>query len=64
MHPTPDEIGFDLHDGKTMNTEGNGPIDPEDPKLIFSLSRRANAFMEKQVEARRYPWRQQGTATN
>lgn len=53
MHRTPDEIGFDVHDGETGNIDGNGPIDPEDPKLIFSLSRRANTFMKEQVEADR-----------
>ena len=53
MHRTPDELGFDVHDGETGNIDGNGDFDPEDPKLIFSLSRRANDFMEAQVKADR-----------
>ncbi|MCZ6671359.1 MAG: sulfatase-like hydrolase/transferase [Verrucomicrobia bacterium] len=53
MHRTPDELGFDVHDGETGNINGNGEEDPEDPKLIFSLSRRANTFMEEQVQAGR-----------
>ena len=53
MHRTPDELGFDVHDGETGNQQGNGDFDPEDPKLIFSLSRRANKFMEEQVNAGR-----------
>ena len=47
---SPSELGFDVHDGKKMNADGNSP-DPDDPKLIFDLSRRSNAFMEAQVEA-------------
>lgn len=50
MHRTPDELGFDVHDGETGNQNGNAEFDPEDPKLIFSLSRRANQFMEEQVK--------------
>jgi arylsulfatase A-like enzyme len=53
MHRTPNELGFDVHDGETGNIDGNGDFDPEDPKLIFSLSRRANDFMEDQVKADR-----------
>ncbi|MEX0324238.1 MAG: sulfatase-like hydrolase/transferase [Puniceicoccaceae bacterium] len=47
---TPGELGYDLHDGMTKNQEGNSE-DPEDPKKIFDLSRRANAFIEEQVNA-------------
>lgn len=53
MHRTPNELGFDVHDGETGNQNGNAEFDPEDPKLIFSLSRRANTFMEDQVKADR-----------
>jgi arylsulfatase A len=47
---SPEELGYDVHDGMTMNVEGN-TSDPNDPKLIFDLSRRNNAFMEEQVKA-------------
>lgn len=47
---SPSELGFDVHDGKKMNQDGNS-TDPDDPKLIFDLSRRSNAFMEAQVKA-------------
>jgi len=47
---SPSELGFDVHDGKKMNQDGNS-TDPDDPKLIFDLSRRSNAFMEEQVKA-------------
>lgn len=50
---SPDELGYDVHDGKTGNSDGNGTVVPDDPKKIFSLSRRANEFMEEQVEAGR-----------
>jgi arylsulfatase A len=53
MHRTPDELGYDVHDGETGNEDGNGDFDPEDPKLIYSLSRRANDFMEEQVKDKR-----------
>ncbi len=48
---SPDELGYDVHDGPTGNGEGNRDTDPDDPKRIFSLSRRANEFMESQVQA-------------
>ena len=45
---TPESMGYDVSDGITMNEDGDSR-DPEDPKLSFSITRRANAFMEKQV---------------
>ena len=49
---TPDQLGYDVHDGPNGNATGNSK-DPEDPKKIFELSRKANEFMAKQVEAGR-----------
>jgi arylsulfatase A-like enzyme len=52
---TPEEMGYDLSDGLTGNSTGGGksniewPVALEDPKLIFSLTRRAGEFMENQV---------------
>ena len=46
---TPESMGYDLSDGITMNADGDSR-DPEDPKQSFSLTRRANAFMETQVK--------------
>jgi arylsulfatase A len=61
--PHPDEVGYDVHTGATDNPEGNVlkrrnrvtkengiPLPPDDPKRIFSLSRKACDFMEEQVE--------------
>lgn len=52
IEQTPGEMGYDVHDGNKMNSDGNSD-DPEDPKLIFDLSRRSAAFMEDQVNAGR-----------
>jgi arylsulfatase A-like enzyme len=46
---TPASMGYDVSDGITMNEDGDSR-DPEDPKLSFSITRRANAFMETQVK--------------
>jgi arylsulfatase A-like enzyme len=46
----PDELGYDVSDGAGGNTGGNSD-DPADPKLIFSLTKKGNEFMEKQVKA-------------
>ena len=46
---TPESMGYDVSDGITMNEDGDSRH-PEDPKLSFSITRRANAFMEKQVK--------------
>ncbi len=54
---TPEEMGYDFSDGLTGNNTGGGkknvewPVALEDPKLIFSLTERAGAFMEQQVKA-------------
>ena len=53
MLQSPDELGFDVNDGETGNSDGNDASDPDDPKKIFSLSRRANEFMQAQVQADR-----------
>ncbi len=58
MGTTPEEAGFDESDGSTTNMTGGMPIPmeergqtvaKEDPKLAFSLTARATAFMERQV---------------
>ncbi|MFC1600846.1 sulfatase [Candidatus Sumerlaeota bacterium] len=62
--PHPDEVGYDVNTGATGNAEGNmlklgdrkngvkpTPLPPDDPKRIFSLSRKACDFMSEQVEA-------------
>jgi arylsulfatase A-like enzyme len=52
---TPEEMGYDFSDGLTGNSTGGGksniewPVALQDPKLIFSLTRRAGEFMENQV---------------
>lgn len=51
--PTPPEaFGYDASDGVTQNEDGDSP-DPDDPKRSFSLTRRAQIFMEQQVKAGR-----------
>ena len=58
MGATPEEVGFDESDGPTTNRDGGCPQDMEergktevndDPKLTTSMTRRAVAFLEKQV---------------
>ena len=46
---TPESMGYDLSDGITMNEDGDSR-DPDDPKLSFSVTRRAQGYMEKQVK--------------
>ncbi len=46
---TPESMGYDASDGITMNEDGDSR-DPEDPKQSFGLTRRAKAYMEKQVK--------------
>ncbi len=61
FHPrSPEHAGFDSSDGNTNNGEGDylvvkdkTPMPEDDPKRIFSVTRRANEFMEKQVAADR-----------
>ena len=40
---SPEEIGYDISDGKTMNGEGNSK-DPLDPKLVFSMAKKASFY--------------------
>jgi len=61
FHPrSPEHAGYDESDGNTNNGEGDylivkkkTPLPEDDPKRIFSVTRRANDFMEKQVAASR-----------
>lgn len=46
---TPESFGYDASDGITQNADGDSS-DPEDPKQSFGITRRARAFMEKQVK--------------
>jgi len=46
---TPESMGYDVSDGITRNEDGDSK-DPSDPKLSFSLTRRAQSYMEKQVK--------------
>ena len=46
----PEDIGYDVSNGQTMNGEGNSK-DPKDPKLLFSMAKDAVGFMEIQVKA-------------
>ena len=50
---SPDACGYDVSDGRTNNREGDTSTDPEDPKRVLDLTRRAIAFMEEQGEAGR-----------
>jgi len=58
---TPEEAGYDVSDGRTDNWHGdwrkvNGekkPLPADDPKRIFSVTKRANNFMEEQFKADR-----------
>jgi arylsulfatase A len=62
--PHPDEVGYDVNTGATDNPEGNFlkrgdrktktkpiPLPADDPKRIFSLSRKACEFLDEQVKA-------------
>jgi len=44
------ELGYD--EGTAGGNRTGNSKDPDDPKLIFSLSKQANAFIEKQVKAK------------
>lgn len=58
---TPEEAGFDVSDGRTDNWHGDWRtvggqkqvLPADDPKRIFSVTKLANDFMQKQVEAGR-----------
>ena len=62
MGASPEEVGYDESDGLTTNRDGGNSQatdrwqafkEKEDPKLTFSVTRRANDFMERQTEAGR-----------
>jgi|TARA_B100002003_G_C14145021_1_gene550523 arylsulfatase A-like enzyme len=46
----PANHGFDVHDGETGNG-GPGQFEDPNPKDIYGMTKRANAFMEKQAKA-------------
>ncbi|MEI8342503.1 MAG: sulfatase-like hydrolase/transferase, partial [Verrucomicrobiota bacterium] len=46
---TPESMGYDVSDGITMNEDGDS-TDLMDPKLSFSITRRAKEFMATQVK--------------
>jgi arylsulfatase A-like enzyme len=46
---SPEAAGYDVSDGTTDNNDGDS-TDPEDPKLMFSMTRRGMTFMAKQVQ--------------
>ena len=59
MKRDPEDLGYDHSDGSAGNGDGNVYSDEngerrnwpdDDPKQIFSLTRRTNAFMEQQVK--------------
>ena len=58
---TPQAAGYDVSDGRTDNWHGNWrnvngektPLSVNDPKRIFSVTKRANNFMEQQFKAGR-----------
>ncbi len=45
---SPEAAGYDLSDGTTDNNDGDS-TDPNNPKLMFSMTKRGMAFMEQQV---------------
>jgi arylsulfatase A-like enzyme len=52
---SPEQMGYDISDGITGNNTGGGkgsggPSAKNDPKLIQSLTKRANDFMKKQAQ--------------
>lgn len=59
FHPRPPaHAKYDYSDGNTNNGEGDyssvkdrTPLPPDDPKRIFSITRRAHEFMEEQVKS-------------
>lgn len=52
MRGSPEDEGYDVHDGNTTNKPGNSGI-RGDPKLMFSITEKAIGFMEEQVEAKK-----------
>jgi len=60
QQPYPENAGYDRTDGNTNNYHGDWrslkdkrPVPLDDPKQIFSLTKRANKFIEDQVKAKR-----------
>lgn len=60
MNRSPQDLGYDQSDGLTGSFEGDWfsrehqrLLSKDDPKRIFSLTKRANAFMEEQVREKR-----------
>jgi len=45
---TPEDIGYDVSDGKMGNAQSK---DPADPKMTISLAKKATAFLEEQASA-------------
>ncbi|MEX0988375.1 MAG: sulfatase [Bacteroidales bacterium] len=52
MRGHPDDEGYIANDGPTTNKEGNSRI-ADDPKLMFSVTKKGIEFMEDQVKARK-----------
>ena len=48
---SPETLGYYVSDGSTGNGTGNSK-NPEDPKLIYDLSRRSAEFMKQQVDSK------------
>ncbi len=48
---SPEQFGYDAHDGITQNEDGDA-ADPNDPKLSFSLTRRAQEYITRQTQER------------
>lgn len=44
----PGQHGFDVHDGSTVNQNGNARV-PDDPKRIFTVTERSLAFLREQA---------------
>lgn len=53
INPSPEALGYDVSDGPTDNPDGSKNVPADDPKKIFSLTKRANQFMQDQVEAKK-----------
>jgi arylsulfatase A-like enzyme len=51
MRGDPGDEGYIAHDGDLDNKPGNQKI-PDDPKLMFSVTERSIAFMEKQAQSK------------
>jgi len=48
----PEKFGYDVSDGPTMNRAGSVPANlPDDPKKIFSTTRKSIAFIQDQIKS-------------